>query len=1558
MSYYRYRSWKYTIDQDHGFGIRYYEDVEENPGVCVYYEDDTFIRVENASAPGTSSSFAADSVTDDKRAETLARNIQYVIDTAQRDQRLGIPKATMKKIDAMMEAGSCIVKPGDGDSIVVQLKDGERTVEVKAFSEQRRYYAEHLITCNCKDRTCMHKKAVPVIFCNRLRELKHRYVVTSQPVDKSLLLEERLEESTGDGIVRDYDMESVEKVHAIVQLLDSAGSPDYYRRFHEWMLDWNPYYYDAHFLEEYSYLLLALFDHEKYREAVIEPGSYADPVQYEDRQHRSNRACFKRILKEYGKVTKEMDARGDYSHDGFKEFLLKLRGDDAGLLKYYAVGKESLEGCDLPYLERIALDPEADRESIRLTMVKMDTMPNSSDAAPVFRKLAAHLPHEEVVQLYGSLRNMSLTMEEIRSLPRQEQLSLIYNTPLDRDSFVYIMEDLLDGKEASQRGHFLLSALPKASRDTELKAAILESALNLPYNRLLLPYVAWRLKLDKILSRYLADHSEGIAAEEPSENRTEDLAGTAAGSTGGAAAEGSAGHSGDNAALSASELELSTYFDCGYRIENRKDSFSVIFTVADPLSTQYSLIEMEEEDGKPVRNWCVIRNQKYDAEVIKKVCLSGREKEYALTLEKNQDSVDEYLFGKNNRKFLTAYQKLCDSFQEEKILFRAEERAEIEWMIYREDSSNALAFKVGNTRKYIVKDASEFLDAFKSGQTIQYGKDLILTHDPDNLNDSDAAMIKLLMAVKTAKGRKSDKKNRRYLTVSDSVLAGLFEGLSGRMISYNDEPCLVRLEKQKVRLLVDRKYVLSTDLQKGKQEFLNLIGKGYVVTSRGESLPLVIDCVEGNAGETGLIELVDQNPRVSIRPILKDFKKNVYSRYFELFDVDKSLAEDFRLSAIRLNTYFDYEKSAITLETKIYKNDKLITPDQLNEKMDLSRYELLQNYLTELGFCEGVLEDESRILSFFKMDFTRLKSLTNVYLSEQLQNKEIKSIGRPVIRVTYKNNIVQAFLEKSEYSEEDLQKILAGIRKKKKFILLSDNRIVDLDSDAARDFADTVQDFGLNPKDLYHKKQISMVTAIKAFAHEKSCKADRYLRDMIEEIRSFKEADIPVPRLAGELRDYQTEGFNWLTILSRYGMGGILADDMGLGKTIQVIAMIRADSTRKPSLVVCPKSLVFNWISEFARFDPETEVVEIYGTDSVRKERIAGINYKKKTVYVTSYDSLRNDISSYTGEFNYGILDEAQYIKNVHAQKTKSVKELKICHRFALTGTPIENSVVDLWSIFDFIMPGYFEELSRFRESDTAGIARKAAPFILRRVKEDVLDDLPPKYERVLTADMGREQRRLYEAMRMDARKRLEEGGKAFDVLPYLTRLRQICVDPGMFLDHYTGGSGKLDLLETLIPEYLENGHRILIFSQFVKALESVRSLLEKLQISSYFLSGATSAKDRIDMMDSFNNGSGTDVFLVSLKAGGTGLNLTGADTVIHLDPWWNVAAENQASDRTHRIGQKRNVEVLRLIAEDSIEQRVVELQAIKTEVIRQVISDDDGSVTSASLEDIAFVLG
>ena len=1515
MSYYYYYDRHcFCISKEHGLGIRFGRKDRNDSWKKVYYEDGMLPEEEVRSEAAEEQ---ADSI--DCLLERTAES--WVRETA----------AQKKQLDAILLKGSCLFKPDNENRISAVVREGNKDYPIKIQPRKSSFYRHFDIKCSCGKDYCMHARAA-AIFCNeRLRALKHNYVTTEKPVDKSLFLEEAILENIHDCILHDYDNESIENIRAMIKSLDSANSAAYYRLFYDYLLSLTSYEYDSHLLEEYEYLLLALFENENFQKAVIATGVYADSAPYEERQRKSNRVCFKRSLKEYQKLIKEMDVRQDYCHDGYKDFLLKYRGDMKSLLRYYAAGKEKIEKCDLHYLNIISEMQDADPEQIRLTVEKMDDVLMVAGTKPVFQKLIRHLSHEEMIGVYSRLKNITMPLDEIRLLPRKEQELLIDSLPLTKESFTYIMDELLQDKPAEIRGRFILNAVSKVSLqdDGEIKELILEKTAGLPDNRLLLAYARFRL----ITAYSFMDFSRS-RKKNPKKTFTPN--------------EGTP------------EKELRTYFDCGYKIENNKTDFTVHFEVNDPVDDRFSLLGVDEKDGKFSGLFCLPDDLKnvYGAEIIKKVCVAGKEEAYEKALEMNRDAVDRYLFEKNNRKFALSYKRLCESFQEEKIVFRPEEKAGIEWQVYREDGSNALSFKVGNNRMYVVKEAASFLQAFRSGQTIQYGRDLILTHDPDNLEEQDALAIRLLMGAKYSVGKKSDKKNKRYITVSDSILENLIEHLSGRRIIYNDEPCLLRLEKQEVRLSIDKKYVISTDLDSDRQEFFNLCGKGFIVTRLKNNENCVIDRTSGTATENGLIELVYENPSVSMKPILKDFKKNVYTRFFDMFDVDKAVSEDFRLSEIRINTYFDYEKSVVTCRTKIMKDDKQVKPEGLNERADIAKYELLTNYLSELGFENSIMEDEARILSFFKMDFTRLKSLTNVYLSDSIKNKELRTIGKPVIRVTYRNDMMSAFLEKSEYTEDELEKILRGIRRKKKFILLDGNRIVDLSGEAARDFEETVTDLGLKSGELYKKKQISMITAIKAFAHEKSCRVDRYLKDMIDEIRSFKEADIPVPTLNGELRDYQAEGYNWLSILSRYGMGGILADDMGLGKTIQVISLIKADKSEQPSLVVCPKSLVFNWISEFARFDGETEVVEIYGPDSKRSERISAIDYHKKAVYVTSYESLRNDISKYSGEFNYGILDEAQYIKNVHALKTKSVKELKVCHRFALTGTPIENSVVDLWSIFDYIMPGYFEELSKFKESDTADIARKAGPFILRRVKEDVLDDLPPKYERLLTAEMPEGQRKVYDAFRMEARNRLDDGGKAFDILPYLTRLRQICVDPGMFVEDYAGGSGKLELLGTLIPEYLEKGHRILIFSQFVKALQRVRSLLEELGISTYFLSGDTPAKERIEMMDLFNNGSGTDVFLVSLKAGGTGLNLTGADTVIHLDPWWNVAAENQASDRTHRIGQKRNVEVIKLIAEDSIEQRVVELQDIKKEVISRVISDDDGSVTSASLEDIAFVLG
>ena len=326
------------------------------------------------------------------------------------------------------------------------------------------------------------------------------------------------------------------------------------------------------------------------------------------------------------------------------------------------------------------------------------------------------------------------------------------------------------------------------------------------------------------------------------------------------------------------------------------------------------------------------------------------------------------------------------------------------------------------------------------------------------------------------------------------------------------------------------------------------------------------------------------------------------------------------------------------------------------------------------------------------------------------------------------------------------------------------------------------------------------------------------------------------------------------------------------------------------------------------------------------------------------------------------VIDEAQYIKNIEALKTRKVKEIKANHKVALTGTPIENNLLDLWSIFDFIMPKYLDGITSFKsncqqEEYINLISKKISPFILRRTKKEVLKDLPAKSERIISYEMSPEQRKLYDAICLKAKNELDETGKAFNVLHLLTRLRQICVSPSLFVETYKGTSGKIDGLLSLITEYIGSGHRILLFSQFVQALDLIENELQKINIEYFKLTGATTAEKRVQYMNEFNANDRVKIFLISLKAGGTGLNLIGADTIIHLDPWWNVASENQASDRAYRIGQTRNVEVIKLILENSIEERVIELQQIKKDLIDKVISDDDSSITNLSKEDIEFLL-
>ena len=477
----------------------------------------------------------------------------------------------------------------------------------------------------------------------------------------------------------------------------------------------------------------------------------------------------------------------------------------------------------------------------------------------------------------------------------------------------------------------------------------------------------------------------------------------------------------------------------------------------------------------------------------------------------------------------------------------------------------------------------------------------------------------------------------------------------------------------------------------------------------------------------------------------------------------------------------------------------------------------------------------------------------------------------------------------------------------------------------------------------------------------------------------------PDPKMETYLRPYQKEGVRWLRSLEKNGFGGILADEMGLGKTLQTLTWLamsaaerkKAGEEARPALIVCPTSLVENWAAEAARFTPWMKVGTMTGKD--RADRLAKVG--ELDLAVTSYALMRRDIELYEGTaFSAVVLDEAQHIKNRETQNARSAKRLHADHRLVLTGTPIENGVSDLWSIMDFLMPGYMGSQGAFRESieqpiregGDAGeeaqwrLRHKLGPFLLRRLKKDVAKELPPKIERTAFCQLTADQKAVYTALLKRSQERLadlvEENGfqrSKFEILQTLLRLRQVCCHTGLLELGVAAEnpSGKMDLFFELLDEAVDAGHRILVFSQFVKMLQILKAGLDRRGLRHCYLDGAT--QNRLDIVREFNTDAGIPVFLISLKAGGTGLNLTGADMVIHFDPWWNPAVENQATDRAYRIGQKRSVYSIKLITKGTVEERVLELQRRKQALYDATLAAGGGADELANLtwEDVKGIL-
>ena len=665
-----------------------------------------------------------------------------------------------------------------------------------------------------------------------------------------------------------------------------------------------------------------------------------------------------------------------------------------------------------------------------------------------------------------------------------------------------------------------------------------------------------------------------------------------------------------------------------------------------------------------------------------------------------------------------------------------------------------------------------------------------------------------------------------------------------------------------------------------------------------------------------------------------------------------------------------------------------------------------------------VITDEDKIYDLLTEGIPVFQQLGEVYISDTLKGMQVHPSPKVAVGVSIESGLMQLKMTAGEMSKEELIDILSRYNKRKKYYRLKDGSFVQKEDSGLDILADLKETLQLTDQQLM-QESVPVDTYRALYIDQQlrdnpviSSVRDKNFRSLIRNMKTVEDNDFEIPpELEPILRGYQKTGFLWLKTLSANGFGGILADDMGLGKTLQVICYLLSeyqereiqekskkepvekeqdienegrqrekkssdDRLRRNALIVAPASLVYNWNSELERFAPRLAVRMIVGMAAQRRTLLEAAD--EGEILITSYDLLRRDIDFYKKyRFRCQIIDEAQYIKNHSTQAAKAVKKIQADTRFALTGTPVENRLSELWSIFDYLMPGFLYSYSRFREelevqivqheSEEAGerLRKMIRPFVLRRLKKDVLRDLPEKLEENMYTRLEGEQQKLYDAhvkrmkLLLDKQSEEEFNTSKIVILSELTKLRQICCDPALLFEEYKGESAKLEMCVDLIRNAVENGHKILVFSQFTTMLSRLADRLENEEAAYYMLTGSTGKEKRAKLVEEFNKEDNpTAVFLISLKAGGTGLNLTAADIVIHYDPWWNLAVQNQATDRAHRIGQKNVVNVYKLIAKDTIEENIVKLQEKKHALADQILSGEDMGSGSFSREEILELLG
>ena len=684
------------------------------------------------------------------------------------------------------------------------------------------------------------------------------------------------------------------------------------------------------------------------------------------------------------------------------------------------------------------------------------------------------------------------------------------------------------------------------------------------------------------------------------------------------------------------------------------------------------------------------------------------------------------------------------------------------------------------------------------------------------------------------------------------------------------------------------------------------------------------------------------------------------------FDIDRSRQRPV-LVARMIFAYGEHEVNPLQDE---HKGSYILVRDREEEEQLLR---LMYDKHFSVRREQFVLTKEDEIFQLMTEGIQDLCRQFEVFYSKEYKANSIKKVGMlsAGIRLNTDINLLEMDVDYGHIPKEELRDFFRSIKLKKKYYRLKSGAFVNLMTEDKQidELRDLLSIGEVTEDNKIAFSQTAVMEVDELLPHTQRITRDAGYKQLLEDLKNPDKTNWELPNgMEDILRPYQITGYRWLCSLAHYGMGGILADDMGLGKTLQTITYVLANPGTR-TLIVCPTSLAYNWQDEFSKFAPQIATQIISGTPQERADLMQ--QSTDVPVWITTYPLIRKDVDLYKAQiFDACFIDEAQFIKNPTSLGAKAVKAVQAKHRFALTGTPIENTLSELWSIFDFVMPGFFGRYRQFeecyekpilRDHDSVQmqkLRRKIRPFVLRRMKKEVLTELPDKIETRRMAEMGAKQRKIYESylariqMELAGDEENTPGGNRMQVLAALTRLRQICCHPATFASNYHGGSGKLDLLMEQLPDILEGGHSVIVFSQFTSMLSIIAHELKQRNIPFFYLAGSTSAQERKREVKEFNRGE-VKVFLISLKAGGTGLNLTGADTVIHFDPWWNPAVEDQATDRAYRIGQKKKVQVIKYVMKDSIEEKIYELQKRKKQLSDQLIQAGESFVTQLTMEEI-----